>query len=107
MGRPSNGHTTNPFRFILNHSRAVAPNVYLNIYPNRLLAPVLAQKPEVKYVVWQALQAISVASLVAEGRIYGGGLHKLEPNELANLPVEAAFGWEELLAAIPRQETLL
>jgi len=107
MGRPSNGHTVNPFRFILNHSRAVAPNVYLNIYPNRMLAAALMEKPDLKRAIWESLQAITVDKLVDEGRVYGGGLYKLEPNELGNLPVTDVFDWHhEFLAMTPRQEAL-
>lgn len=107
MGRPSNGHTSNPFRFILNHSRAVAPNVYLNIYPNRMLATALAEKPDLKRMIWESLQAITVEMLVDEGRVYGGGLYKLEPNELGNLPVTNVFDWHhDFLAVTPWQEAL-
>lgn len=35
--------------------------------------------------VWQALKQIEPDRLLSEGRVYGGGLHKLEPNELANV----------------------
>jgi adenine-specific DNA-methyltransferase len=107
MGRPSNGHTTNPFRFILNHSQAVAPNVYLNIYPNQMLAQALADRPELKHTIWQSLQSIEVEKLVDEGRVYGGGLYKLEPKELGNLPVGELFDWQhESLQVIPRQVPL-
>jgi adenine-specific DNA-methyltransferase len=107
MGRPSNGHTTNPFRFILNHSQAVAPNVYLNIYPNQMLAQALADRPELKYTIWHSLQSIAVEKLVDEGRVYGGGLYKLEPKELGNLPVGELFDWQqEFLPSIPRQVPL-
>lgn len=106
MGRPKSGPAGNPFRFILNHSRAVAPNVYLNVYPNRLLASSLAEKPEWKRIVWRALQAVTVEKLVEEGRVYGGGLYKLEPNELGNLLINKTFDWNELLSTLPRQEML-
>ena len=107
MGRPSNGHTTNPFRFILNHSRAVAPNVYLNIYPNQMLARALAERPELKHTIWHSLQSIAVEKLVDEGRVYGGGLYKLEPKELGNLPIGELFDWQrEFLPSIPRQVPL-
>jgi len=77
-----------PFRFILNHSRATAANVYLLLYPKPVLARALASNPELTRQVWVALNAIEPTILIGEGRIYGGGLHKLEPKELGNLPAD-------------------
>jgi len=107
MGRLSNSHAENPFRFILNHSRAVAPNVYLNIYPNRHLAHTIAERPDLKLTIWQSLQDIAVEKLVDEGRVYGGGLYKLEPKELGNLPIRMIFDHiDDLLPVAARQEKL-
>ncbi len=77
-----------PFRFILNHSQAIAPNVYLMLYPKRVLRNVLALKPELLPSLRQALAEISSEILVETGRVYGGGLHKLEPRELGNAPAD-------------------
>lgn len=83
MGRADTGRGK-PFRFILNHSIATAANVYLMLYPKPALAVALSQKPEMNRLVWQALCEISDETLMGEGRVYGGGLHKLEPKELGN-----------------------
>jgi hypothetical protein len=83
MGRQDTGRGR-PFRFILNHSRATATNVYLMLYPKPALAKVLLDRPELLKEVWQALDRISDEALMGEGRVYGGGLHKLEPRELGN-----------------------
>lgn len=107
MGRYSRGHTANPFRFILNHSQAVVPNVYLNIYPHRQLSAAISERPDFKRMIWESLQAITVNMLVDEGRVYGGGLYKLEPKELGNLPITDIFEWRhEFLVLLPRQEVL-
>ena len=45
-------------------------------------AKVLLNKPELLKKVWQALDRISDEALMGEGRVYGGGVHKLEPREL-------------------------
>lgn len=94
MGRQDTGRGR-PFRFILNHSQATAPNVYLLLYPRPELALHLKDHPRRIRAVWQALNDIESETLTGEGRVYGGGLHKMEPNELANAPAD------RILAALP------
>ena len=77
-----------PFRLILNHSKAIAPNVYLMMYPKTHLETLISTEPEMLKSVWKALNSIPIQSLVNEGRVYGDGLHKLEPRELANTPAD-------------------
>jgi len=89
MGRQAG--SGRPFRFILNHSRATAANVYLMLYPKPLLAAALADSPTALAAVWQALGEIKLQTIVGEGRIYGGGLHKIEPKELGNVPAEGVL----------------
>lgn len=81
-------HDGRPFRFLLNHSKATATNVYLMLYPTPLLAAQLRLKPEALRALWQALNSISKETLLGNGRVYGGGMHKLEPKELANVPAD-------------------
>jgi len=78
-----------PFRFILNHSKAIAPNVYLMMYPKEHLAALLEANPKLLQSVWKALNSIPIQNLINEGRVYGDGLHKLEPRELANAPADS------------------
>lgn len=87
MGRQDTG-SGKPFRFILNHSKATAPNVYLMLYPKPFLKMALKETPALAKTIWQALNQISTRTLTDEGRVYGGGLHKLEPKELGNVPAE-------------------
>jgi len=77
------------FRFILNHSQAIAANVYLLLYPKPLLTRVLARDPGVLRKIWESLNSLPIDLILGEGRVYGGGLHKLEPKELGNVDVEA------------------
>ncbi len=87
----------NPFRFILNHSKATAPNVYLMLYPKPPLKKLFELDPNLPKLVWQALNEITPDVLVGEGRVYGGGLHKMEPNELGNAPADG------ILRALPER----
>jgi predicted RNA methylase len=96
MGRRHGNHDA-PFRFILNHSRATAANVYLLLYPKPPLAKLLAENPKLRQSVWQSLSSITAKILTNQGRIYGGGLHKMEPKELANVPADL------VLASMPKE----
>jgi hypothetical protein len=82
-------HDGRPFRFLLNHSQATATNVYLCLYPQPLLANQLRHTPDALRSLWQALNAIGKETLLGNGRVYGGGMHKLEPRELANVPADS------------------
>ena len=76
-----------PVRFVLNRSNAVVTNSYLMLYPRPFLEQILLNNPQLEFELWRSLNEISADSLRGEGRVYGGGLHKLEPSELASLPV--------------------
>jgi adenine-specific DNA-methyltransferase len=93
IGR-SNTKRGKPFRFILNHSQATAANVYLLLYPRSALASALKADVTLTRRVWQWLNSIQIEQLLDEGRVYGGGLHKLEPSELAKV---SADGLQTLL----------
>jgi hypothetical protein len=84
MGRSSHGRP--PFRFIWNQSEATAHNVYLMLYPKGSLKAALRNEPKLESRVFEALQLVTASQLISEGRVYGGGLHKVEPKELAQIP---------------------
>ena len=74
-----------PFRFILNHSKAIATNTYLLLYPKQFLECAISHEHSMLRSIWEILNKICPESLLSEGRVYGGGLHKLEPKELLNV----------------------
>lgn len=84
MGR-SDREGKPPFRFFLNHSEAIAGNVYLMLYPKPALQAQLSKQPTLLRQIWSYLNQLEPAALLGEGRVYGGGLHKMEPKELANV----------------------
>ncbi|MGH7782901.1 MAG: SAM-dependent DNA methyltransferase, partial [Candidatus Binatia bacterium] len=75
--------------FILNNSKATVANVYLAMYPRPHLKRSLDRDPTLIRRVWEVLKLIPPDQLLGEGRVYGGGLHKLEPRELANVAASA------------------
>lgn len=79
-------HAKKPFRFLLNNSRATATNVFLMLYPNPALARKISLEPNLIRSIWVHLNEIDAQVLLSNGRVYGGGMHKLEPKELANVP---------------------
>ena len=72
------------------------------LYPKPQLAKAAAKRPALMRQVWEYLNAIRPADLLGEGRVYGGGLHKLEPKELGNVPVE---GLPQLVRLLPARPT--
>lgn len=81
--------TDRPFRFILNHSNATATNVYLMLYPKPEVEHLFKQDPSLLKRIWKALGELDPNKLIGEGRVYGGGLYKLEPKELARVDLSS------------------
>jgi adenine-specific DNA-methyltransferase len=79
------GKRCSPFRFILNGSEATVGNVYLAMYPAASLTNLLARDDSVLRRIWTILNRLTPDRLLEQGRVYGGGLYKLEPRELANV----------------------
>ncbi len=98
MGRSRTGRK--PFRFILNHSDATACNTYLLLYPKPFFALAAEKSPDIMRTAWEFLNEIDPDELIGHGRVYGGGLHKLEPRELCGFPAE------DLIALLPEIKSL-
>lgn len=73
--------------FILNKSNAVGLNTYLFLYPKPWLKAMLEKDASLCEKLLSALNASSKKVLEQQTRVYSGGLQKLEPNELKNLPI--------------------
>lgn len=105
LGR-SDKKSGRPFRFILNDSDAIMANVYLGLHPTPVMAQAMRRDPDLIRRVWEALNRVSPEALLGEGRVYGGGLHKLEPKELSNLPVPEIAELVDQVCTVQRQGSL-
>ncbi len=86
IGR-SNNKSKKTFRFILNYSKAIVTNSYLILYPKPQLEREISENPMLEKHLFKALNQITDKDMLDEGRVYGGGMYKLEPKELSNVPV--------------------
>jgi hypothetical protein len=86
IGRSDKGNKKT-FNFILNESKAIVTNSYLILYPKPYLQELFNEKPEFIQTVYDSLNSIEGQDMLAEGRVYGGGMYKLEPKELSKVRV--------------------
>ena len=85
MSRTKSGDSG--LRFFRNYSQATSPNVYLMLYPNQEVQQVCKNSTDLLTQLFNLLKQTKDEYLLYEGRTYGGGLNKIEPKELARVPL--------------------
>lgn len=85
MSRTRSGNSG--LRFFQNYSQATSPNVYLMLYPSQEVQRALKNTPDLIDRLFDVLKHAKDEYLLYEGRTYGGGLNKIEPKELARVPL--------------------
>lgn len=104
MGRGS--QDKQPFRFVWNRSAAIGTNLYLMLYPQNGLSAMLCNHPERSADVHELLRRVTGHELRGEGRVYGGGLNKIEPRELGRISAAAFTNcWPELAQSLWEDKT--
>ncbi len=105
MGRGSNDKQ--PFRFIWNRSKAIGTNLYLMLHARDGLAAMLRRHPDRAEIIHALLGRVTGHELRGEGRVYGGGLNKIEPSELARISAISFVDlWPELGSNVQPQGNL-
>ena len=74
-------------RFFRNYSEATATNVYLMLYPTQIVQNACKDNVNLLDGLFGLLKQAKDEYLLYEGRTYGGGLNKIEPKELARVPL--------------------
>lgn len=84
-----------PIRFLLNKSDAVVTNTYLMLYPRPGLAQRLLGNPLLEKEVFELLKGAARNTMRYIWRIHAGGLFKIEPRELLQVPLPIVPPWLE------------
>ncbi|WP_130055571.1 Eco57I restriction-modification methylase domain-containing protein [Bacillus thuringiensis] len=76
-----------PFNIYKNLSKAIVTNNYLMMYPKEPLREIIKENPKAIDEIFTILSNLNQEHYLNYGREYGGGLKKVEPKELSNIPV--------------------
>lgn len=76
-----------PLYFVLNQSKAVALNTYILLYPKPWLATLLESDQALNEELLDSLNRVAGSVIPHRTRGYSGGLQKIEPKELKNVPL--------------------
>ena len=85
MARSKSGNSG--LRFFRNYSQATTSNVYLMLYPTQEVQQACKDDVDLLTQLFNLLKRAKDEYLLYEGRTYGGGLNKIEPKELARVPL--------------------